>query len=209
MEYFDHKQSDELLRRRVVGLPQPYVSLCHVIGGGLPRDVLRAARRLAETWAHAGEVTLDDVVAGIMTEELVRKRGAAQVEIRGITEGWAITSREVIRHIEGDRGSGIAALGGACHILKRAGVNGFDAHGWSVTREVVAHAYFLETVRDVFREDRVSDVLRPAVEQHGDAQSIEMLAEARQAFALDLQTGWDLVSEFRAAWTWPVIEFPK
>lgn len=34
----------ELLQRRVVGIPYPFLLLCHCLAGGLPRDLIRAAR---------------------------------------------------------------------------------------------------------------------------------------------------------------------
>ena len=39
-----YRNSEELLIKRVAGLPRPFIALCHVLAGGLPRDLVRAAR---------------------------------------------------------------------------------------------------------------------------------------------------------------------
>jgi hypothetical protein len=39
-------ESRRLLYRRVIGLSEPYVALCHCLAGGLARDVIRAARQV-------------------------------------------------------------------------------------------------------------------------------------------------------------------
>ncbi|HKN55551.1 MAG TPA: hypothetical protein VJX66_23850 [Amycolatopsis sp.] len=42
----DFTQSRRLLRRRVIGMPEQFVALAHVMSGGLPRDLIRVARDL-------------------------------------------------------------------------------------------------------------------------------------------------------------------
>jgi hypothetical protein len=37
----DYAESRRLLYRRVIGLSEPYVALCHCLAGGLPRDLIR------------------------------------------------------------------------------------------------------------------------------------------------------------------------
>lgn len=44
-------ESRKLLYRRVIGLSEPYVGLCHCLAGGLARDVIRAARLIVHTGA--------------------------------------------------------------------------------------------------------------------------------------------------------------
>ncbi len=39
-------ESRRLLYRRVIGLSEPYVALCHAMSGGLARDLIRSARQL-------------------------------------------------------------------------------------------------------------------------------------------------------------------
>lgn len=46
VEPFSYYESRRLLYRRVIGLTEPYVVLCHCLAGGLARDVIRAARQV-------------------------------------------------------------------------------------------------------------------------------------------------------------------
>ncbi|MBA2895099.1 hypothetical protein [Nonomuraea soli] len=41
-----YTESRRLLYRRIIGLDEPYVALCHVLSGGLACDLLRTARQL-------------------------------------------------------------------------------------------------------------------------------------------------------------------
>ena len=41
-----YNESRRLLYRRVIGLSEPYVALCHCLAGGLARDAIRTARRI-------------------------------------------------------------------------------------------------------------------------------------------------------------------
>jgi hypothetical protein len=67
-------ESRELLDLRVTGVPLPFLALCHVLAGGVPRELIRASRSLyqvaKEFRAEQGKpMTLAD-----MTQRLVRDR---------------------------------------------------------------------------------------------------------------------------------------
>lgn len=50
-----YAESRRLLYRRVIGLTEPYVALCHCLAGGLARDLIRAARQVVRAaTAHTG-----------------------------------------------------------------------------------------------------------------------------------------------------------
>lgn len=51
VEPFSYYESRRLLYRRVIGLTEPYVALCHCLAGGLARDVIRAARQVVRNAA--------------------------------------------------------------------------------------------------------------------------------------------------------------
>jgi hypothetical protein len=74
-------QSMELLRGRVVGLAPPYLDLCHCLSGGLPRDLLRAARQLSPLSGSG----IADVTQRLVRGELKRKVEAAMVTARDVT----------------------------------------------------------------------------------------------------------------------------
>lgn len=69
---FTLEESLELLRRRVTGFPDMFLTLCHCLAGGLPRDLVRAARSLidARLYAKADEL-------GVLAKQLIRSEIAA------------------------------------------------------------------------------------------------------------------------------------
>jgi hypothetical protein len=64
-------EARDMLDLRFIGVPWPFLALCHVLAGGVPRDLLRAARAViqAAPAPGAGERTLQEV-----TQALVRTR---------------------------------------------------------------------------------------------------------------------------------------
>jgi hypothetical protein len=51
VEYLNLEASIQLLKRRVTGLPVPFVCLIYTATGGLARDLIRAAREMLAPWA--------------------------------------------------------------------------------------------------------------------------------------------------------------
>ncbi|GIG98177.1 ATP-binding protein [Plantactinospora mayteni] len=69
-------QAKELLGRRLVGFPQAFVTLCHALSGGIPRDLIRTARALIDARRRLDQ---DDLVP--LTYEIVHQ------EIRRLKSG--------------------------------------------------------------------------------------------------------------------------
>jgi hypothetical protein len=51
----------ELLERRAIGLPYPFVALCHILSGGVPRELMRVARSVFDI-RNSGDNTREDTV---------------------------------------------------------------------------------------------------------------------------------------------------
>jgi hypothetical protein len=70
-------ESVELLRRRVAGVPDRFLVLCHYVGGGMPREVLRAARTMLDVHREqAGSSSLADLTRKLVAREIAAlKRG--------------------------------------------------------------------------------------------------------------------------------------
>ena len=91
VDHLDFASSEELLNRRIVGLPAPFAALAHCLSGGLPRDLIRNTRELIElpprTTLHAA--------AARLTYESMRSK------LRGI--------RIAARHFESEEHAAILA----------------------------------------------------------------------------------------------------
>jgi hypothetical protein len=78
-----YRHSEQLLFKRVTGVPRPFIALCHVLAGGLPRDLVRAARALIDVTPSTGEKPLPDTAADLIRRELESLR---QASVRQLAE---------------------------------------------------------------------------------------------------------------------------
>ena len=78
-----YRHSEQLLFKRVTGVPLLFIALCHVLAGGLPRDLVRAARALIEASPVNGEKSLEDTASDLIRRELESLR---QVSLRQLAE---------------------------------------------------------------------------------------------------------------------------
>ncbi|WP_150244140.1 hypothetical protein [Nocardiopsis quinghaiensis] len=77
VEPLSYEDVRQLLIRRISGIPDSLVALCYVLSGGLPRECLRAARRLVQLRAERQNAEAEKATSPIKTvdfaEELVRQ----------------------------------------------------------------------------------------------------------------------------------------
>jgi hypothetical protein len=78
-----YRNSEQLLFKRLTGVPRPFIALCHVLAGGLPRDLIRTARALIAAAPATGEKSLPDTAADLIRRELDSLR---QVSVRQLSE---------------------------------------------------------------------------------------------------------------------------
>lgn len=88
VDFLDLAQARTLLGRRILRLPDPYLQLCHMLSGGLPRDLIRHARQLLETAMHRKtmRLTLKSAIHTLVTADLRAKLRATEVAIKGLKE---------------------------------------------------------------------------------------------------------------------------
>jgi len=102
-----YAESRRLLYRRVIGLTEPYVALCHCPSGGLglARDLIRTARQVVRAAAGPAEhaPTLGVISAAVVQDEIRRKLTAITQAIREAAPGDVIdlqlTVHECARHL--------------------------------------------------------------------------------------------------------------
>lgn len=68
-----------LLAQRVIGLSVPYQALCHVLSGGLPRDLIRVARTVVAAKPDTHDGRLGQVVSDLISIERDRRVRALSV----------------------------------------------------------------------------------------------------------------------------------
>jgi hypothetical protein len=78
-----YRHSEQLLSKRLTDVPRPFIALCHVLAGGLPRDLVRAARALIDVTPTNGDKSLLETATNLIGRELESLR---QTSIRQLAE---------------------------------------------------------------------------------------------------------------------------
>jgi hypothetical protein len=204
MAYLDLPTCGRLLAGRVSPrLPQQFVGLCYCLAGGVARNVIRTARGIVGTALRPGHDRLASVTSAIVRAEarghvnwararLTRMTGCDVAPLVRFLDGWVHTS-------PADAGTGgwlVALLGtrlppGAPDEMRR------------VHDHVLATAYFLLTVLDVFGDDLTEDRYDLGRRDEAWAGSFDSLARARRRLRANDALARDMLDAFRDAWRLP------
>jgi hypothetical protein len=199
------RESQRLLHRRVVGLTDPYVKLCHALAGGLARDLIRVTRRLDLLQRDRSELTFGEVARELVQAEIERKAAASAVAARGIgaepaltdTLIWArafaacFSGADLVAHVVSPVHNGVG--GGAIAAQS-------DPELEELRLQLAAFAYFASTVLDYMTRDANATAIRSRVPDESAAAeetTTARLARTRQALELSGRLGWKLVTDFR------------
>ena len=70
LPHFSLAESMDLLRSRLTGFPDLFLALCFCLSGGVPRDLLRAARSLVDARRDTGAEQLSDLTRSVVHTEV-------------------------------------------------------------------------------------------------------------------------------------------
>ncbi|MFI5614176.1 transcriptional regulator [Amycolatopsis sp. NPDC051903] len=201
LEYLKLDDSRQVLYSRVLGLPEPFVCLCHCLAGGLPRELVRVARQMI-----SASGSLADVARRLVDEELRDKRGALRTAVARGTYDDVLVS-DLVRHIDAHAVADPSALlRAAAHPPITTPSTSDLVSLYRLQVETLGHLYFLGTVLEVFAlEFTPADLRRGTTE--GDA-SFDTLTSVRQLFPVNARLAWLTVSGFRQAWGLPTVQPP-
>jgi hypothetical protein len=186
-----YRHSEQLLFKRVTGVPRTFIALCHVLAGGLPRDLVRAARALMDASPADGERSLADVAGALIGRELESLRRAS---VRQLAENAGPSSL-------------LAALhhpqwpGGTPHQFKDAALQAAGAARGTesdatrqLCQEIIVSLSFYATTLDVFSTgaDRLISCLK-----NRNYAIIDDLAAARYAMRVDSGLAHHLLEQYR------------
>lgn len=232
----DYAESRRLLYRRIIGLSEPYVALCHCLAGGLPRDLIRAARlvvrtadRLAATAPAAGDD--GDYVELSLAYQHLRARPATTPAIltdiaAAIVHDEMHRKLRAISHAANSLPADTTALQAMLYDLDErlpsgeALVNFIDAIGAdddlreeqavsTLRLDFAAFTYYCATLQEIFTDRLDGKRLAQATASDSWRGSFDSLARARNAFALGAPVAWRLISNFRSAWSMETRDISK
>ncbi|MEW2507969.1 transcriptional regulator [Amycolatopsis sp. NPDC047767] len=201
LEYLRLGDARQLLNRRVLGLPEPFVCLAHCLSGGLPRELIRVTRQVL---GSAGP--LADVAHRLAGEELRDKRAALRTVVgRDSFDDVAVS--ELVRHVDAHALADSASLLTAAAqppITSATSTETVALHRLQL--ESLGHLYYLGTVLEVF-----GPAFSPADLERGRGEgdaSFDTLTSVRQLFPVNARLAWLTISAFRRAWDLPVVDPP-
>jgi hypothetical protein len=174
-------ETRQLMFGRLLRIPEPFVALCHVLSGGLPRDLVRVARRLLDMGLAEKRSDLSEVASLLILGDLrTVLDGQSRLAMR--SEGddarrWLSDTRRL--------------AASSAELLAQYGEAVQDTHVY----ETKVYLYYAATLMELF-VDRTAELvggLRDGVLQ----PVVDHLADARGNLATDPHRSWHLIDQSR------------
>jgi hypothetical protein len=201
-----YAESRRLIYRRVIGLTEPYIALCHCLSGGLARDLIRAARQVVRAGQQETEPGFEEICSAILAEEVRRKLTAAIQVITSIEDaekaGPLIERLFAVTHRP-------AAVRPALDLIKeiRTAAPAEPAKVVAVYRDLVAYLYFCTTLQEVFgRPIDTSALVWATADGDRHAGHFDVLAAVRLTLAHSAHVASQSLDRFRDAWSLSPVE---
>ena len=223
VDYLNLDKAKRLLRRRVIGVPVPFLDFCHCMAGGLPRDLIRTFRSMyaahaenaENTQANSGESSLSMLCNSLIRSDMRSKLRATSIAAKDIAfglEGKELFSR--ISTLEASLESS-AKLSSICEDLlanyrplsdnstAEEPANQSELSEAAAKRrerltslsvELEVYLYYCATLQEFFGQEDLSPETLKDAEESG---KLEQLARARQYFAINPRTVEPAISDFR------------
>ena len=204
IDYLNLADSLELLRSRVIGISEPFGCLCHCLSGGLPRELVRVVRRIADRRYDPASRTLSAVCRELVRDEIATKNREFRI----------IANRLTVQHNASPIGpllqlrpgaSAKELLGNATTLARHRVTGTLDPAADRLRREAAMLAYHCATLLEVFTNELDAARATNARTEPDLPGSFDQLSRARVAVAEDPYLAWALLEEFRDAWQLPVV----
>ncbi len=205
----DLSMSKTVMRRRVIGMPEAFLGLCHVVSGGLPRDLIRAARELVSLarGKDGTERRLGPLTQAMVHADLRRKARAAEiiaqhVDLEPYAGEFVCTLRDILVSFQPVSAPSLLAaanqMASGTTTSESVPDHARAAHG-TLSRlrlEMAAYMYFCATLMETFDDSLVqTEVERLSA----DADGLARMAQVRSDFAVNPRMAWSTISAFREA----------
>ena len=196
----------ELLRRRLVGVPQPFMLLCHCLAGGLPRDVLRFAWDVVTYAQTHGTSHLDKVAAELMSDHVTRKIDATLVSTHRLEASPPVHELQAWLMSIRSQGKDPETLIPLCRDApKELGTVLSSRIAADEALELLAYCLFAATCQQFFR------VPVGELEQahwHDFMADADRLGVAQQAFSVHPEAAWIAISAVRKGLKLEPVPYP-
>ncbi|WP_055616028.1 hypothetical protein [Streptomyces phaeochromogenes] len=202
-------QARKILYGLLLGWTEPFVGLCYVLSGGLPRDLHRSTRLLIGGLHESSKIDLSAAVPDVFHRECsARLRAVRHALMADPLDITGIALLKELGRIEPSGRATAALLTQWRDILQ----HWVTEHGQPETtserlpravrlgQELEAFMYFAMTVFEFFEPDRIASRMKDAKQSASGAKSLSMLAYARHTISLDPGASMFCTKAFREAW---------
>ncbi|MET9789197.1 P-loop NTPase fold protein [Streptomyces canus] len=196
------EESAEILRRRLRLIDYPYIALAHGLSGGIPRDLIRCARRLVSIRRHTEP--FPDVTRTLVIEDLSQTfLGFRTLLAKGQETTRTVAALDAFHslgaHLQAvrERPETADQLRGALALFARYEVDGLPEESRRLVEEAGAYAYFCLTLLDIFGRPDDEGRLTEAGHREGH---LELLATARQELSVSPHSARAVLDTVRRAW---------
>jgi hypothetical protein len=192
VNYLNYQSANDLLNRRVIGLPVPFVSLCYCLSGGLPRDLIRKCRDLLAQ--NPENKTLADLCNHLILTDI-------QVILRSLIikarKDLSITERyqflDMVDQLENELIGTSFPTKETIRLLHEMKQNIQKQEQTETPQaELLTYLYYVITLLEYFttKTDAV-------IWENVKYEELDQLAKIRQYFSTNLRVVWAMISHFR------------
>jgi hypothetical protein len=213
VELLAHGDAARIIEGRVVGMGSGFIALCHVFGGGLPRELIRTARTVASVTQDADR-SIIAVTWTVIRERLAGMERAIQYSacehVAGNGKQPVVTWLRSLRPL--DSTTSLATRWAIANVTADLGRAGFDEPTRRLQQRLVQNlaveAYHSATVVEFFANISEADA-DPSRDLGEPNQSIvNSLAFARHDMSRAPHVAWEAISAVRARIGTAAVPYP-
>jgi hypothetical protein len=217
---FNLNDSKLLLNRRVIFLPVPFRSLCHLISGGLPRDLIRSCRQLFTVRKRSLPPATDDshpvhlnqILREMLRDEIRSKIEALYIEVKNFqTEEYLKEYLDALENLKmitseksldldrlGDQANRFWQMENVLNAIKDEQQNERAERQalLGFARELAVYIFYLITVLELLRVDAEAAEF-PHKEIFNPENKVEQLAAVRQSLETNATVAFDTLRSLR------------
>jgi hypothetical protein len=191
-------EAKQLLQLRTTGVPLPFLALCHVLAGGVPRELIRAVRALLHRPSPQGKVTLGAACKNLIGDRCEVMRQEAILQLGRSGAGGDILAPLHEQHWPGgpDGSLDSGALKAAADSLEKAAMKPDNEQWATMCRDVQVALLFYAKVTELFDEN--ANGSPPDVDEalkSGSDRLIDDLATARHTMRTNSRLAAALLGE--------------
>lgn len=194
-------ESAKVMRGRTVGVAPPFVALCHVLSGGLPRELIRVAREAVRVAEVPDDADLSEVTRRLVVGRTHARQLAAEVVARRHVARDG--TQPVLRWLRGlesepDAAELLARSAVAPAVLDvRATAGEPDAELELLLVELGAASYHAASVLEFFSAVDAEGYESACSASDEDVSLVELLASATRDLGIAPELAWAATSRFR------------